>query len=378
MQPYVTSIAVITALSTALYATNGDELIGLGAKTRGMGGAGIALSHGAESALINPALITSVKSSEVSFGGTVMMPSVETDVGTGDGFVKSDADLSMAPAIAIAAKAGENLYLGVGMWGTAGMGVDYRGTNLNDNLTSNMQMMQFGLPIAYQMGSMSFGITPIIQYGALDISYDSSTTKGAAQDLALGYNVGAAYTVDALTFGAVYKAPIEMTYKGQISRMMIDSGATATYSDNLERPEELGLGVAYQAGGHAVALDYKRINWSDASGYRDFGWADQDLYAIGYQYSQSNWALRAGYNYAKSPISDQSGKTDGVVINQLNLLAFPAIVESHYTLGGSYAFSKTMSVDASYVYAPEETMSLSGITTKHSQSNITAQLTINF
>ncbi|MGA9046208.1 OmpP1/FadL family transporter [Sulfuricurvum sp.] len=372
MQPYVTSIAVITALSTALYATNGDELIGLGAKTRGMGGAGIALSHGAESALINPALITSVKSSEVSFGGTVMIPSVETNG------VESDADLSMAPAIAIASKAGDNLYLGVGMWGTAGMGVDYRGTNLNDNMTSNMQMMQFGLPIAYQMGSMSFGITPIIQYGALDISYDGSTTKGAAQDLALGYNVGAAYTVDTLTFGAVYKAPIEMNYKGQISRMMSDYGATATYSDNLERPEEFGFGVAYQADGHAVALDYKRINWSDAAGYRDFGWENQDVYAIGYQYTQNNWALRAGYNYAKSPISDQSGKTDGTVINELNLLAFPAIVESHYTVGGSYAFSKTMSVDASYVYAPEETMSFSGITTKHSQSNITAQLTINF
>lgn len=376
MQPYVKSIAVITALSTALYATNGDELIGLGAKTRGMGGAGIALSHGAESALINPALITSVKASEVSFGGTVMMPSVETNG------VESDADLSMAPAIAIASKAGDSLYLGVGMWGTAGMGVDYRGTNLNDNLTSNMQMMQFGLPIAYKMNALSFGITPIIQYGALDISYDGSTTKGAAQDLALGYNIGAAYTMDTLTFGAVYKAPIEMNYKGQISRMMSDYGATATYSDNLERPEEFGFGVAYQDGGHAVALDYKRINWSNATGYRDFGWEDQDVYAIGYQYSQNNWALRAGYNYAKSPISDQIGKTDGAVINELNLLAFPAIVESHYTVGGSYAFSKMMSVDASYVYAPEETMTFAGttgnISTKHSQSNITAQLTINF
>ena len=142
-------------LSTALFATNGDELIGVGAKSRGMGGAGIALSHGAESALQNPALITSVKSGEVSFGATIIMPDVETNG------VQSDADLSMAPAIAIASKAGENLYLGIGMWGTAGMGVDYRGTGSNNNMTSNMQMMQFGVPIAYSMGALSFGVTPI-------------------------------------------------------------------------------------------------------------------------------------------------------------------------------------------------------------------------
>ena len=56
-----------------------------------------------------------------------------------------------------------------------------------------------------------------------------------------------------------------MTYNGQISRMMSDYSASKIYSDNLERPEEFGLGVAYQAGGHAVAVDYKRIGWSKKS-----------------------------------------------------------------------------------------------------------------
>ena len=88
------------------------------------------------------------ESSEVSFGGTVIMPDVETNG------VKSDADLSIAPAIAIASNAGENCYVGIGMWGTAGMGVDYRGTGLNDDMSSNMQMMQFGVPVAYSFGAL--------------------------------------------------------------------------------------------------------------------------------------------------------------------------------------------------------------------------------
>ena len=67
------TIALSLMTSTLLHATNGDTLIAVGAKARGMGGTGIAISHGAESTLINPALITSVENTEISFGGTVFM-----------------------------------------------------------------------------------------------------------------------------------------------------------------------------------------------------------------------------------------------------------------------------------------------------------------
>lgn len=71
------AVAAAIALSaTSAFATNGDHLIGMGTKARGMGGIGIGMSHGAESALSNPAMITSVKGTEVSFGGTVFMPDV--------------------------------------------------------------------------------------------------------------------------------------------------------------------------------------------------------------------------------------------------------------------------------------------------------------
>ena len=71
-------IALSLLTSTLLHATNGDHLISVGAKARGMGGTGIALSHGAESSLSNPALITSVEGTEISFGGTLFMPDIHT------------------------------------------------------------------------------------------------------------------------------------------------------------------------------------------------------------------------------------------------------------------------------------------------------------
>ncbi|NOZ37750.1 MAG: porin [Gammaproteobacteria bacterium] len=78
-----------------------------------------------------------------------------------------------------------------------------------------------------------------------------------------------------------------------------------------------------------------------------FGWKDQTVYKIGLRYQfNDKLTLRAGYNYAKSPIPD----------NQLlfNLLA-TAIVEQHYTAGASYALSKNSDVGFSWVYGVQNT-----------------------
>jgi len=396
--------AAVALASTSAFATNGDHLIGLGAKARGMGGVGIGMSHGAESALANPAMITSVKGTEVSFGGTIFMPDVSYNGGAG--YIDSEADLSVIPEVAIAQKASDNFYWGIGMFGTAGMGTDYRNdaTGSTLNMVTNLQLMQFAVPLAYKADGFSIGIAPVLQYGSLDISYVmpapvGTVGAGVAQDLGFGYNIGVGYEMDALTFGASYKSAIDMTYDGQLS------GATAPFAgagvfpapmgDHLEQPAELGLGMSYTMGGHTLAVDFKKIKWADAKGYKDFGWEDQNVYMIGYQFAQDNWALRAGYNHGKSPIKGQNG-TGGAsgtgaeaAINMFNLLGFPATVESHYTIGGSFAFSKMTSIDLAMTYAPEVTDTfLTGdlggmgmaptVSTKHSQQSVSAQLNFNF
>lgn len=403
------AVAAALALSaTSAFATNGDNLIGVGAKARGMGGAGIGMSHGAESALANPALISSVKGTEVSFGGTVFMPDVETDISMGKGSLKSDADLSVIPEVAIAQNLGNGITWGIGMYGTAGMGTDYRdeGTaagyyNVDGNyqMVTNLQLMQFAVPFAYKAEGFSIGIAPVLQYGSLDINYvtDSdpvtagvqalSVGAGVAQDLGFGYTLGVAYEMGAVTVGASYKSAIEMTYDKVLTGAASMFGLTYI-TDDLEQPAEMGIGASFTEQGHTVAVDYKRIKWSDAKGYKDFGWDDQDVIVVGYQYAQDNWALRAGYNHASSPIKENAGGTttpQKMATNVLNLLGFPAIVEDHYTIGGSYAFTKTTSVDLAYAYSPEteEHFNAGGgagydITTKHSQDAVTAQLNFNF
>jgi long-chain fatty acid transport protein len=422
-------LAVAAALAlgtTSAFATNGSALIGMGAKARGMGGTSIGIAHGAESGLSNPALITSVENTEISFGGTIFMPKVSNENaidtnGNGSAEISSSndsaADLSVIPEISIASKITDNFYMGIGMWGTAGMGTDYRdvdsitagGTQMQ--MVTNLQLMQFGVPLAYEVSGFSVAVTPLLQYGALDINYEypgsanpsdpnaagDTIGAGVAQDLKFGYNIGLAYQYDSLTLGLVYKSKIDMDYSNVLSSTVSPFTPTGSYdNDKLSTPAEIGVGVSYVYENNTIAIDYKQIKWSDAEGYKDFEWEDQNVISIGYEYTAKGWAARVGYNYADSPISEQettftaSGDTsfnsaglNGSTVNTMNLLGFPAITTSHYAIGGTYSISETTSFDGAFTYAPEvsetyKNFSGQPITTKHSQTAVTLAVNYNF
>nr|WP_321267192.1 porin [uncultured Sulfurimonas sp.] len=385
-------VTIFTISTTSLLATNGSNLIGVGAKARGMGGTGIGIAHGAESALANPALITSIKDTEISFGGTIFMPKVKTDMGSAAGSYNSDADINIIPSVSIANKINDNFYFGIGMWGTAGMGVDYRDVRANFEMVTNLQLMQFGTPLAYTTNGFSIAVTPLLQYGSLDINYNNGLNQGSgvSQDLEFGYNLGFSYEVSSFTIGAIYKSQIDMKYKGQLSNAMQNFGLNAYKNDELSTPSEIGIGLSYRIKEHIIAIDYKNIQWSKAKGYEDFKWEDQNVYALGYEYSVESWAIRIGYNYAETPIKEQNGFVGSAsipssgLVNTFNLLGFPAIVESHISIGSTYKISNKTSVDLAYTYAPEVSKKFLNHTTtqytetKHSQTALSVGLNYAF
>ena len=94
-----------------------------------------------------------------------------------------------------------------------------------------------------------------------------------------------------------------------------------------------------------------------------------------------------GYNYAKNPIDELDWMANGgAALNMFNLLGFPATVEQHYAVGGTYAINKQISFDAAYVYAPEVEERFTSATTggpieigsKHSQSSVSLQVSFAF
>ena len=176
---------------------------------------------------------------------------------------------------------------------------------------------------------------------------------------------------------------MEMNFDDQFTKATAPFGLDLASGDKLEQPEEYGVGIGYVTGAHTFAFDYKKAKWSEASGYSDFGWEDADIYIFGYEYAQNNWAVRAGYNYSSSVVVDNVDPR----LNFFNLLGFPATAEKHYTVGGTYEFSKGFSVDLAYVYQAEnvETFDISSlmgpgstIEAGHREDSISFQLNYKF
>ncbi len=410
-------LAVVAALAlgaTSAFATNGDVMIGQGAKSRAMGGVGIAKAFGAESALVNPANISSTKDMEATLAVTVFMPSVAFDGPVSQfgstGYADSASNLSVIPELYYSARLSDNLVTGIAIAGTAGMGVDYKGkSNGSNEMFSELSLLKVAVPVSYTMGGLTLGVAGVMQYGSLEIDLVSPIPsdagarigKGASTDIGYGVEAGITYVTGGLTLGAVYKSKIGMTYDNTITTALVkfdaalqgggapagSASAAVTSGDNLDQPAERGVGIAYTMGANTITADYKNIAWADAAGYGNFGWEDQDVYAVGYEYAADTWALRAGYNYAKSPIAEQNGATPGgAVKNFFNLAGFPGVIETHYTIGGGYNITESFALDGSFIYAPETTVStdttaLGGgkdTSVKHSQMAVTIAGTYAF
>jgi len=420
----------VAAFSNHAFATNGDTLIGLGAISRSMGGTGIAHFAGAESALKNPAILSKQKGLEVMFGGTFFAPDVEiTKNGSPqDLSASSDAKENMIPEVAIAHTLGDGWVIGVGMFGSAGMGTDWRDSApmidpaANQfglySMRSNLLLLKFAVPVAYGKDNWSVGIAPVLQYGALDLAFTSANRdagtgailnpptkqvgQGSSYDFGMGFDLGFSFDIPdvGITLGLVYETAIAMTYDHQISNAASafgygSAGALANFTDDLEQPAQIGMGINWSNDQMSVTFDVKSIQWGDAEGYKDFGWDDQTVYALGVEYLLGKLSLRFGYNYGENPIANSTdttvvspapgSPTNGDVLNTFNHVMFPAITERHYTAGFGYAFSQHVELDMALTYATSPDVmvgaastGLGNLTITNDQTAITAGIKYHF
>ncbi len=380
-------ISTITAMS--LFATNGDSLIGLGDQARGMGGVGIATYFGAENALTNPALLTNSKGFEFDFGATYFSPDIKVNGYT------SKADTNMIPEVSLSSRINDRWSYGIGMFGSAGMGTDWRDVPQLFKSRTNLLLMKVAPSVAYKVNNnLSVGFAPILQYGALDISfYNPMPTPhqfgpGVSDDFGIGFQVGLAYKMlPTTTLGFTYKSAIDMVYDKQIKDAGQEFGLNLT--DHLEQPEEYGIGISHNYGNYTFAADYKKINWSKAKGYKDFKWDDQDVVALGAKYENCGSWYSIGYNYAKSPIKslpvpNPMAPSANMMLNTLNFIMFPATAENHYTFGYGRKLTQHLTFGFNIVYAPKVTKEATAATstgkvkTEHSETSSTISFKYNF
>lgn len=434
-----TSIRLTTLLClvySTSWGTNGDNLIALGTTARAMGGTGIAHFSAGSSATGNPALITKSMGGEFTFGGTYFDPSVKVKTsdtgGVNDLSTTSSAKNNVIPYAALTHTMDNGISIGGSIFGAAGMGTNWTqdsGTigdpSIGDvglySMKSNLTMLKVSIPLAYKINNFSIGVAPVLLYGTLEMNFASpdrdsftmaplstfhTVDNGSSSDTGFGFELGTTYTFNTLglTLGAIYHSPISLTYKNQLSSISREFGYGTTgasfgaFSDKLEQPAEIGIGIDWSTQNFSLTGDYRQIRWGDAQGYKNFNWKNQDVYAFGAEYRFSHLAVRAGYNYGKNPIQEnldttavnptmppQYQNTHGDTVNAFNHVMFPAITEHHYTLGAGYQFNRTTSADIALIYAtsPDVTVSaktvgLGNVTVTNDQFAASAGLNVKF
>lgn len=180
---------------------------------------------------------------------------------------------------------------------------------------------------------------------------------------------------DKLSIGATWAS---RTYMTRFERYQ---GLFAEHGD-FDIPENYGVGIAIKPNKNLqVAFDVTRIRYGSIASVANrgpaapigpngipsipnsalelgndlgmgFGWSDQTVYKFGVEYSPNDkLQVRVGYNYGKSPISD-----DQVTFNTLA----PAVVERHYSIGFTYRLKKDMELTGNYMYAASRQQSACG------------------
>ncbi|MDA8244390.1 MAG: outer membrane protein transport protein [Elusimicrobia bacterium] len=403
MKPTVRLLGTAAAmmwLAAAGYATNGDNLIGVGPASRAMGGTGIAAPQDAISAIFsNPAALSQMEGSQFNFAGTDFSPAVKATVlaPSGGGMpgnwkATSQDAVYAVPAIGVATPMNGNMNFGIAAYGVSGMGVDYRN---KDPMKTNtkVSVMKFVPAVSYKSGAFSYGLGMDIDYQAADFG------SGLSHNYAVGARLGAGYDAGAWNFGAVYVSPQSVEHKRIYDFDGTGAGGAFNGFDTLklENPAQYGFGASYKGVDKWLfSADLKYIDWANAEGYKDFDWRAQTVFGLGVQNKATEkLTLRAGWNYGKNPVKKHSafnamsGMTSVQGKNMstfgyeyFRIIGFPGIVENHLSVGCGYEFSPKFALNLGYTRAfaktISETDSSGSITLKSELSEDAIDLGLNF
>lgn len=398
---YHTIPAVLIGLglgTTASQATNGDMFIGIGPVSRSMAGTGVAMPQDAISAVFsNPAamcLSPMCAQPQADFALTAFMPEPSTTIRTAGTSFSADSDEAVyfVPALGVSFPIddGGRWRVGLSAYGVSGLGVDYRGTaidqdafypigDVNGDGTPDFAPLAAGvytdLAIAKFAPSVAYAVHPDLSVG-MSLHMDRATLDlgaGRKNDLGFGIQLGAVWKpVKDVSVGLTYISPQSTTFDYVFD---FDGNGTPD-SLELEIPQQVALGVAWTGLDDRlmIELDGRYLNWGGAAGYDEFDWEDQWVVALGVQYAivPRKVFLRAGYNYGNNPVKSHHG-WDGMApttvqgktmpryyYESFRTVGFPAVETHHMSLGIGWAIREDLILNLGWMHAFETGISGSG------------------
>jgi long-chain fatty acid transport protein len=379
--------ALVATLASPALATNGMRMIGFSPTQNGMGGVGVGATLDGGAVLTNPAGMTD-QDRRLDVSLTWFQPAVEyTATGVQPGFANdgvkytSDRSGSPIPNLGLIIPLGSGFTAGVGAFGVGGMGVDYKsglynGGNPGDTGTlTSYQNLRIAPAIAYKVNDLfSAGVTLYASWAQMEYDVASGFLQWpheTANSFGYGATLGIKITpTKELSFGLAYETKSDFQdFEFTIPAHTASDGAGGTFQapggvDKLafDQPAVASAGVAYRAVPALVlAFDVQWINWSavmgkngprytnatQATGAMPFNmsWDDQMVYKIGAEFAATPaLKVRAGFDYGKNPVNE---------VQAFEAIAFPAVAESHITLGLGWEARPGLAVNVAAMYSPK-------------------------
>ncbi|MEN8255068.1 MAG: outer membrane protein transport protein [Verrucomicrobiota bacterium] len=342
-------VVALAAVTMQIHATEGVNLIGVGPIQQGTAGAGVASAKDSTWLILNPAGLTDV---EMGIDSSLQVFAPVRTLGP-----MEDDSMFVIPSISSSFGCchGENGYIGLGLYGTSGMGVDYAAG------MTELSVAKMTATYAYKFddSGLSVGAGPILVLSQFRTSLigppsDWDTAFGA------GAIIGVNQRLDRLTLGASYMTEQFMTEFDDYSLMMPDS---------LNLPQQLTLGAAFNVSDNVeLALDGRWLGWGQLETLGDqFGWDDQLIVKAGVTWGVTDaLTLRGGFSYGESPIDESASPMNAF---------FPAIMETHLACGASYAWEK-WAAHGAYIHALKSEIDAWGVDMY--QNSLTLGVTYTF
>lgn len=343
--------------STGAFATNGILQAGNGMAAHGLGGAGISNANEAMSGYDNPALISQTGDA-VSMGFSVFMPDRNLTVGGTD--YNSDANTYAIPQVAFTSKVNNDMSWGLMVNALGGMSTDFRtvpGATVSGAQTVDWSGMMIAPTMSFALNKdLSLGASLLIGYNNFRVRnlFGYGTTDEGAF-VSYGVKLGVdAKVADGISVGAVLQ-PRMSADELAFFKSFLAGGFGFNGDAALVAPNTAGVGAKFAAGKNLdIVADLMYYQWSSVDVFDFFGWEDQIVYKVGAEFRTSDkLALRAGFNYGESPIQG------GTILPATGMDAananypFPAISETHITVGMGYKMDKSMTINAYYLHSPE-------------------------
>lgn len=351
--------AALLSFSTQVFATEGINLIGIGPVQQGTAGAGVAAEKNSTWAILNPAGISKLDPEvDVSFQVFAPVRTINSTVsGTGE---QEDDSMFYIPELSAVIDSGiEGGKIGLGIYGTSGMGVSYdigRIRDMNTGMTQSygdkmteLSVMKIVAAYSHDFGDgLSVGAGPVLVYSRLKTDMLDGTFQFSSGDWDNSYGIGFILGIDKnwekFSVGISYLSEQFMTDFDEYDSLL---------SDSLNLPHQVTAGVSYDViPTLELYLDYRWIGWGQLDTLGDqFGWEDQHIVKVGASWDATEkLTLRTGFSIGNSPID-----CDTAFGNSL----FPAIIEKHFSAGLSYVVGN-FTIHAAYTHAFENSITANG------------------